>query len=46
MTQIVKGISFDPDIFEALEKLRGNSAQFRSVFINKLIRKELGMVKR
>ena len=39
--QIVRGISFEPEVYEALERLRGNRQHFRSPYINKLLRREL-----
>jgi hypothetical protein len=37
MARVIKGISFEPHVFEALETLRGTSAGFRSAYINTLI---------
>lgn len=42
MAQIIRSISFDPDIMNRLEKLRGKKTKFRSVFINEILRKEFG----
>ena len=44
-TRIIKGISFEPQVFAALETLRGNSAHFRSAYINTLIKEKLGLKK-
>ena len=41
--RITKTIGFEPEIFVELEKLRGNSANFRSKFVNDAVRKELGL---
>jgi hypothetical protein len=43
--RIIKGISFEPQVFAALETLRGTNSQFRSQYINKLLKKELGLPK-
>lgn len=39
--RIIKGISFEPEVFAALESLRGNKAHFRSGYINSLVREKL-----
>ena len=44
-TRVIKGISFKPDVFEALETLRGNSSHFRSEFIDTVLREKLGLKK-
>jgi hypothetical protein len=44
-TRVIKGISFEPQVFAALELLRGNNSQFRSQYINRLIKEKLGLEK-
>ncbi len=39
-------ISIDLDVFEAIEKMRGTRTQFRSEFVNAVLRKKLGLDKK
>jgi len=39
-------ISVDMDVFQRLEELRGNKTQFRSGFINSLLKEKLGIPER
>ena len=43
--KIMRGISFDPDVFQALENLRGTRQRERSRYINDLVREKLGLKK-
>jgi metal-responsive CopG/Arc/MetJ family transcriptional regulator len=38
-------ICVEPEVFQALETLRGTKTQFRSEFINELLREKLGLKK-
>ncbi|MFZ3384732.1 MAG: hypothetical protein WA144_12475 [Candidatus Methanoperedens sp.] len=40
---ITRGVSFEPEVFMALEKLRGNRQRVRSRFINDALRLKLGL---
>lgn len=43
--RVIKGIAFETEIFAELEKLRGNSAHFRSKYVNDAVREKLGLPK-
>jgi len=43
--RVIKGISFKPDVFAALELLRGNSSHFRSEYIDTVLREKLRLKK-
>jgi metal-responsive CopG/Arc/MetJ family transcriptional regulator len=38
-----RSISFEQDVFERLEQLRGNQSKFRSRYINDLLREKLNL---
>jgi len=38
-------ICVEPEVFRALEKLRGTRTQFRSKFINDILREKMGLKK-
>jgi hypothetical protein len=40
---ICAGVSFEPEVFEALEKMRNGFPQTRSRFINQCVREKLGL---
>lgn len=41
--QVTCGVSFEPEIFQALEEIRGNRQHVRSKYINDVLRKEFGL---
>jgi hypothetical protein len=43
--RIIKGIRFEPQVFAAMETLRGNNSQFRSKYINAHLKEKLGLEK-
>lgn len=38
-----RSISFEQDVFERLEELRGNQSKFRSKYINDMLREKLNL---
>jgi metal-responsive CopG/Arc/MetJ family transcriptional regulator len=40
---INRSINFEKDVFEKMEELRGTNTQFRSKFINNVLREKLGL---
>jgi len=45
MKRIVKTISIERSVFEALEKIRGNRQQFTSQYINEALKEKLGLTR-
>jgi hypothetical protein len=39
----MRGIAWEPDVFMALESLRGNQQNFRSRFVNDCVREKLNL---
>lgn len=45
INRVVKTISLERSVFEAMEKIRGTRQQFTSQFINDVLKEKLGLAK-